>query len=144
VRFVNLLRQAHGTILPVIAQVRAGTRNEEVRRLADTAYTFVSRHIGYLESTGLVNFDALPEPAAPAPAVVTPAGRYENLNLGVMALAVLGITIVLAILTLVLVRGQRPRPGALREQDSGHRATPRRESQYATQEIDPNPPADNR
>ena len=65
---VNLLRQAHGKVLPVIAQVRSGTRNELVRDFATTAAQFVTRHHEYLESTGLVDFEALPEPPAPAAA----------------------------------------------------------------------------
>jgi hypothetical protein len=63
---VNLLRQAHGKVLPVIAQVRSGTRNELVREFATTSAQFVTRHHEYLESTGLVDFEALPEPPAPA------------------------------------------------------------------------------
>jgi predicted outer membrane protein len=63
---VNLLRQAHGKVLPVIAQVRSGTRNELVREFATTAAQFVTRHHEYLESTGLVDFEALPEPPVPA------------------------------------------------------------------------------
>jgi uncharacterized protein DUF1996/uncharacterized protein DUF4142 len=69
---VNLLRQAHGKVLPVIAAVRSGTRNELVREFATTSAQFVTRHHEYLESTGLVDFEALPEPAAPA-AVPAPA-----------------------------------------------------------------------
>ncbi len=62
---INLLRQAHGKVLPVIAQVRSGTRNDLIRDFATTAAEFVTRHHEYLESTGLVDFAALPEPAAP-------------------------------------------------------------------------------
>jgi predicted outer membrane protein len=67
---VNLLRQAHGKVLPFIAEVRSGTRNELVRGFATTAAQFVTRHHEYLESTGLVDFSALPEPPAPAAAPV--------------------------------------------------------------------------
>jgi predicted outer membrane protein len=70
---INLLRQAHGKVLPVIAQVRSGTRNELVREFATTSATFVTRHHEYLESTGLVDFAALPEPPAPAAAPVPAA-----------------------------------------------------------------------
>lgn len=63
--FVERLRQAHGTVLPVIAEVRAGTRNALVREFAATADEFVSRHIAHLESTGLVDYAALPEPPSP-------------------------------------------------------------------------------
>jgi predicted outer membrane protein len=75
---VNLLRQAHGKVLTVIAQVRSGTRNELVREFATTSAQFVTRHHEYLESTGLVDFESLPEPpapaAAPAPAAPAAAG----------------------------------------------------------------------
>jgi predicted outer membrane protein len=75
---VNLLRQAHGKVLTVIAQVRSGTRNELVREFATTSAQFVTRHHEYLESTGLVDFASLPEPpapaAAPAPAAPAAAG----------------------------------------------------------------------
>ncbi|MHA6797112.1 DUF4142 domain-containing protein [Pseudonocardia bannensis] len=67
---VNRLRQAHGTVLPVIAQVRTGTRNQAIRDFADIAQVFVARHIEHLESTGLVDYEALPEPqleTTPAP-----------------------------------------------------------------------------
>lgn len=70
--FVQRLRAAHGVVLPVIAQVRAGTRNELVRQFATTAAEFVTRHMGYLESTGLVDFDALPLPPAPTNAAPVP------------------------------------------------------------------------
>jgi len=59
--FVQRLRDAHGTVLPIIAQVRATTRNELMRQFAETANAFVSRHIGYLEGTGLVDYAALPQ-----------------------------------------------------------------------------------
>jgi predicted outer membrane protein len=71
--FVQRLRAAHGVVLPVIAQVRAGTRNELIRQFATTAAEFVTRHMGYLESTGLVDFDALPLPPAPTNAAPAPA-----------------------------------------------------------------------
>jgi predicted outer membrane protein len=58
---VQRLREAHGAVLPVIAQVRATTRNELMRQFADTADEFVSRHIKYLEDTGLVDYAALPQ-----------------------------------------------------------------------------------
>lgn len=60
--FVQRLREAHGGVLPVIAEVRSGTRNELMREFAGTADQFVSRHMGYLEGTGLVDHEALPEP----------------------------------------------------------------------------------
>jgi predicted outer membrane protein len=62
-RAVFLLRQAHGKVLPVLAQARAGTRNAVVRQFTAEAMAFVQRHIEYLESTGLVVFEDLPEPS---------------------------------------------------------------------------------
>jgi predicted outer membrane protein len=69
--FVQRLRAAHGKVLPTIAQVRAGTRNDLVRRFATASAQFVTRHHEYLESTRLVDYSALPE--APAPAAAPPA-----------------------------------------------------------------------
>jgi len=67
--FAQRLREAHGAVLPVIAEVRASTRNELVRQFAAEADTFVSRHIQYLEGTGLVDYAALPE--APSPGLLS-------------------------------------------------------------------------
>ena len=64
-RFVQVVREAHGTVLPVLAEVQAGTRNDLVRQFAAEATVFVTRHIAYLESTGLVDYNALPEPRSP-------------------------------------------------------------------------------
>jgi predicted outer membrane protein len=65
--FVDRLRAAHGKIFPVIAAVRAGTRNPIIRRLAEDANKFVLNHIVLLESTGLVRFDRLAPAAMPPP-----------------------------------------------------------------------------
>ena len=62
---VNLLRQAHGQVLPLLTSVRATTRNDTVRRFAEESAVYVQRHINYLESTGLVDYNALPEPQSP-------------------------------------------------------------------------------
>jgi predicted outer membrane protein len=58
--FVQRVREAHGMVLPVISEVRASTQNDLVRQFAETSATFVTRHHGYLESTGLVDYSALP------------------------------------------------------------------------------------
>jgi predicted outer membrane protein len=63
--YVDRLRDAHGAIYPVIAMVRASTRNAAVRKLADQASGFVDNHMLLLESTGLVDYTTLekaPEP----------------------------------------------------------------------------------
>ncbi|MDQ4104029.1 MAG: DUF4142 domain-containing protein, partial [Actinomycetota bacterium] len=77
---INRLRAAHGKVLPIISQVRSGTRNDVVRRLAVTAAEYVNRHHTYLESSGLVDFSALPEPphtsgAGPHNAVPSTSGN---------------------------------------------------------------------
>jgi predicted outer membrane protein len=59
--FVQRLREAHGQVLPIISEVRATTRNDLVRKFAVTAAEFVNRHHEYLESTGLVDYSALPQ-----------------------------------------------------------------------------------
>jgi predicted outer membrane protein len=61
-RAIFLLRQAHGAVLPVLAQVRSTTRNAVIRQLTTDSMEFVHRHIQYLESTGLVRFDSCRAP----------------------------------------------------------------------------------
>lgn len=63
--FANRLRAAHGNVLEVLAEVRAGTRNDLVRSFAQHSILMVMRHINLLESTGLVEFESLPEPRPP-------------------------------------------------------------------------------
>ena len=63
--FANRLREAHGNVLEVLAEVRAGTRNELVRSFAQHSILMVMRHINLLESTGLVEYESLPEPRPP-------------------------------------------------------------------------------
>lgn len=57
--FVLRLRAAHGKVFGVIAQVRASTRNTEVRAFSERAMRFVNTHMTLLESTGLVTRSAL-------------------------------------------------------------------------------------
>lgn len=59
--FVQRLREAHGIVLPVIAEVRSSTRNDLVREFANLSDQFVTRHMQRLEATGLVDFHALPD-----------------------------------------------------------------------------------
>ncbi|MEU6682100.1 DUF4142 domain-containing protein [Streptomyces sp. NPDC046832] len=77
--FATVLRVAHGTVFPVVAQVRASTRNSLVRELADDANTTVLDHIKVLEATGQVDFDAVARdltaggtPPATAPGLAVP------------------------------------------------------------------------
>jgi predicted outer membrane protein len=69
--FVSLLRSSHGKIFATIAEVRAGTHNDLVRRLARQANQTVMDHMEVLEDTGLVSEQTLDEvgaAVAPRPA----------------------------------------------------------------------------
>lgn len=57
---VRWLRFAHGSVFSAIATVRASTRNELMRLLAERADNMVNKHMSLLESTGLVEYDTLP------------------------------------------------------------------------------------
>jgi len=74
--WADRLRAAHGKVFAVVAAVRAATRNDTIREFAQTANNVVLKHMTLLESTGLVQFDALPTAAAPSPAKL-PAGRVN-------------------------------------------------------------------
>lgn len=65
--FANLLRAAHGKVFAIVADVRAGTRNDEIRKFAQQAVVVVQKHMTLLESTGLVDYAQLPEPPSPSP-----------------------------------------------------------------------------
>ncbi|MBE8525365.1 DUF4142 domain-containing protein [Amycolatopsis sp. H6(2020)] len=69
--FVGLLRSSHGKIFATIAEVRASTHNDLVRRLARQANQTVMDHMEVLEDTGLVTDQTLDEvgaAVAPRPA----------------------------------------------------------------------------
>ncbi|MBW6436159.1 DUF4142 domain-containing protein [Actinoplanes hulinensis] len=66
--FIDRLRSAHGKIFPAIATIRATTRNDTVRALAQQTNQFVATHMTLLESSGIVDYAALPTAPAPAAA----------------------------------------------------------------------------
>lgn len=109
--FVQRLREAHGAVLPEIAQVRTATRNDEIRAFATTAEEYVSRHLDYLESTGLVDYTALPE--APSPGLLS--GEASLLDLLVPALVFLA-AVLAALGVMATIRTDDPdrRVGAAR------------------------------
>jgi predicted outer membrane protein len=74
---VQRLREAHGIVLPIIAAVRVGTRNELVRQMAATTQEYVTRHITYLEDTGLVDYSALPD--TPSPGLLSGSANWTDL-----------------------------------------------------------------
>jgi putative membrane protein len=57
--FADRLRGAHGTVFGLVSEVRAGTRNEVIRAFAEQANTVVMKHMALLESTGLVQHEAM-------------------------------------------------------------------------------------
>ena len=69
--FADHLREAHGAVFNIIAQVRTGTRNPIIRAFAQTANLVVMRHMTLLESTGLVDFNILPQPVVSQAAAVS-------------------------------------------------------------------------
>ncbi len=76
--YIDRLRAAHGKIFPAIATIRASTRNDTVRKLAQRANQFVATHMTLLESSGIVDFAALPTAPPPAPATSTRATQLAS------------------------------------------------------------------
>jgi predicted outer membrane protein len=98
--FIDRLRAAHGKIFPAIANVRAGTRNSLVRDFAIVANAAVMRHMGYLESSGIVTWSELDFPPVPASTPVD----YRRNGTGVDPLViwlVLGVALVAGLATTV-------------------------------------------
>jgi predicted outer membrane protein len=62
--FANLLRASHGKIFATIAEVRAGTQNDVIRRHATQANQTVLDHMTVLEDTGLVDAGTIADVAA--------------------------------------------------------------------------------
>ncbi|PRX51294.1 putative outer membrane protein [Prauserella shujinwangii] len=102
--FVDRLRIAHGKIFSFIAQVRSGTRHEEIRAYATTANAAVLRHMTLLESTGLFDYERFPAPVLDASA--TSAGAALDVEASdVAVLAVLGALVCGATLLLLRLAG---------------------------------------
>jgi predicted outer membrane protein len=85
--YIDRLRAAHGKIFPAIATVRASTRNNTVRKLAQRANQFVATHLTLLESSGIVDFKALPTAPAPNAGASPPAARQVANTAGPSALS---------------------------------------------------------
>lgn len=109
--FANRLRAAHGKVFTVVSAVRAGTRNDLIRGFASTAMDVVMKHMTLLESTGQVDYSALPVPSTAA-AAATQNGSASGSNrmlsgpVGVLVLGGLGAVVLLAI---AISRRSRPR-----------------------------------
>lgn len=95
--YIDRLRAAHGKIFPAIGTVRATTRNDIVRKLAQQANQFVVTHMTLLESSDIVDFAALPtapDPsAAPSSAPVTAARPVPAANTSPMSTTNLFVTL---------------------------------------------------
>ncbi|MFC5951191.1 DUF4142 domain-containing protein [Pseudonocardia lutea] len=103
---VQIVREAHGNVLPVIAQVRVSTRNELVRQFADTSFQYVTGHIAMLEATGLVDYSALPEP--PSPGLLS--GATSPADMIVPAIVFLACVAAAIGLLVTLRRGKKKAP----------------------------------
>jgi predicted outer membrane protein len=103
---VQRLREAHGIVLPLLATVRVGTRNDAVRAFAIEGTQYVNRHLSYLEDTGLVNYPALPD--TPSPGLLSGSANWTDLIVpGLVLIACLLIAVGLA----ATLRGRNPRGG---------------------------------
>ena len=120
--YIDRLRAAHGKIFPAIATIRSSTRNDTVRKLAQQANQFVMTHMTLLESSGIVDFAALPTAPAPAssassgarasaPEQVLSAGEQRpspGVNLPVVLAALIGGLGAGVVATRQLAGGRRP------------------------------------
>jgi predicted outer membrane protein len=98
--FVMLVRGAHGIVLPVINDVRVSTRNDLIRQFAETADAFVTRHCNYLESTGLVDYTALPTTQSSLWNVLTSGQGVQGLILPLLIFVAVMIGMVAMLYTL--------------------------------------------
>jgi putative membrane protein len=104
--YIDRLRSAHGKIFPAIANIRSGTRNDVVRRLAQQANQFVMTHLTLLESSGLVDYGSLPAPPQPVADNAAPAVD-GNMLAGATSGAPGGVStsVVLIVLAAALIAG---------------------------------------
>ncbi|MEV6491362.1 DUF4142 domain-containing protein [Actinoplanes sp. NPDC051633] len=122
--YIDRLRAAHGKIFPAIATIRTSTRNDAVRKLAQQANQFVMTHLTLLESSGLVDYAALPaapDPSAPskAPAALNPVAQTQRSSLSVPLMAAV-LAGVLAISFLLIRRDVKGRRQTSRARRSYH------------------------
>jgi putative membrane protein len=71
--FVRLLRDTQDDDLQIIARLSADSRNSLVRSLADEARVIATRHLGYLDGTGLVQNGSPSQAATTSKPATTPA-----------------------------------------------------------------------
>lgn len=105
--FIDRLRAAHGKIFPAIATIRASTRNDSVRKLAQQANQFVMTHMTLLESSGIVDYGSLPTAPAPAAAGGGPVPVDNQMLAAAEANGIPGVStsVILLVLAGALVAG---------------------------------------
>jgi putative membrane protein len=138
--FVQRLRAAHGKIFAIIAVVRASTRNDIVRNLAQVGNGIVMNHLTYLESTGLVQYDNLPKTLAPSTGVVGSAVGRSHLG-GI------SVPLIWLILAIALIAGMISVAKVVRPRSFGggrHMGQIRRESAVAMDDARPAESPDDR
>ena len=111
--YIDRLRAAHGKIFPAIATIRASTRNDTVRKLAQRANQFVVTHMTLLESSGIVDFAALPTAPAPAQATQLAAAPQGDTTSGtsapVVAVVVGAVALAIGLLVARMLAADRAR-----------------------------------
>jgi predicted outer membrane protein len=106
--YIDRLRAAHGKIFPAIATIRASTRNDTVRLLAQQSNQFVMTHMTLLESSGIVDYGALPTAPAPTTANKGPVPVDNNMLAaahGSGSAPGVNTTVILLVLAVALVAG---------------------------------------
>ena len=103
--YIDRLRAAHGKIFPAIATVRASTRNDTVRKLAQRANQFVATHLTLLETSGIVDFKALPTAPPPNANAGAPTARQVENVANQSALSTTNLPVLLGVLVAGLLAG---------------------------------------
>src|SRR4051794_31445061 len=105
--YIDRLRAAHGKIFPAIATIRASTRNDSVRKLAQQSNQFVMTHMTLLESSGIVDYAVLPTAPPPAPVNKGPVPVDNQMLAATSSSGVPGVntTVILLVLAVALVAG---------------------------------------
>ncbi|WP_308200959.1 DUF4142 domain-containing protein [Actinoplanes sp. M2I2] len=106
--FIDRLRAAHGKIFPAIATIRATTRNDTVRKLAQETNQFVMTHMTLLESSNIVDYAQLPTAPAPANAGAGPVpvdGQMLAAASSSGGIPGVSTTVILLVLAAALVAG---------------------------------------
>jgi predicted outer membrane protein len=108
--YVMRLRAAHGKIFPVIAVVRATTKSDVIRNLAQSSNNFVLTHISLLESTGLVRYEELPKPKKEDAPHTVPATAGKRSQSSGLATPVIWIILATALIAGAVVTTRLIRP----------------------------------